>query len=149
MVSMEIYFSLIGLLFSILYSGSEIALISANSMQIKVWQKQKMYFSSFAKKIMDEKPTYITVILIGTNLSNVLATSFFTIYLSNIISNNFVVVCIIAGIILLFGEVIPKTIKMIKDNKIETNTIRFKSIFLSTKLLKLKKLAPEIAGIDK
>ena len=107
---MEIYFSLIGLFFSILYSSSEIALISANPMQIKVWQKQKLYFSSFAKKIMDEKPTYITVILIGTNLSNVLATSFFTIYLNNIFSNTIVVVCIIAAVILLFGEVIPKTI---------------------------------------
>jgi len=107
---MEIYFSLIGLFFSILYSSSEIALISANPMQIKVWQKQKMYFSSFAKKILDEKPTYITVILIGTNFSNVLATSFFTIYLSNLISNTIVVVSIIAAVILLFGEVIPKTI---------------------------------------
>ena len=107
---MEIYFSIIGLIFSILYSGSEIALISANPMQIKVWQKQKMYFSSFATKILNEKPTYITVILIGTNLANVLTTSFFTIYLSKIIPNTMVVVCIIAGIILLFGEVIPKTI---------------------------------------
>lgn len=107
---MEIYFSLIGLFFSILYSSSEIALISANPMQIKVWQKQKMYFSSFAKKILDEKPTYITVILIGTNFSNVLATSFFTIYLSNLISNTIIVVSIIAAVILLFGEVIPKTI---------------------------------------
>ena len=107
---MEIYFSVFGLIFSIIYSASEIALISANPMQIKVWQKQKMYFSSFATKIIDKKPTYITVILIGTNLSNVLATSFFTIYLSSIISNTILVVCIIAGIILLFGEVIPKTI---------------------------------------
>ncbi len=107
---MEIYFSIIGLIFSILYSGSEIALISANPMQIKVWQKQKMLFSSFATKILDEKPTYITVILIGTNLANVLATSFFTIYLTTLISNPIGVVCIIAGIILLFGEVIPKTI---------------------------------------
>ncbi|MBC8196445.1 MAG: HlyC/CorC family transporter [Candidatus Marinimicrobia bacterium] len=107
---MEIYFSIIGLIFSILYSGSEIALISANPMQIKVWQKQKMLFSSFATKILDEKPTYITVILIGTNLANVLATSFFTIYLTTIISNPIWVVGIIAGIILLFGEVIPKTI---------------------------------------
>ena len=107
---MEIYFSIIGLIFSILYSGSEIALISANPMQIKVWQKQKIYFSSFATKILNEKPTYITVILIGTNLANVLATSFFTIYLSKIVPNTMLVVCIIAGIILLFGEVIPKTI---------------------------------------
>ena len=92
---MEIYFSIIGLFFSILYSGSEIALISANPMQLKVWQKQKMPFSSIATKIIEEKPTYITVILIGTNLANVLATSFFTIYLSNILSSTIAIVCII------------------------------------------------------
>tara|TARA_A100000164_G_C21896677_1_gene768297 strand:- start:618 stop:1835 length:1218 start_codon:yes stop_codon:yes gene_type:complete len=107
---MEIYFSIIGLFFSILYSGSEIALISANPMQLKVWQKQKIPFSSIATKIIEKKPAYITVILIGTNLANVLATSFFTIYLANILSSTILVISIIAGIILLFGEVIPKTI---------------------------------------
>ena len=114
---MEIFFSIIGLILSILYSGSEIALISANPMQIKVWQKQKMYFSPFATKILNEKPTYITVILIGTNLSNILATSFFTIYLSEIIQNTLIVICIITAIILLFGEVIPKTLSREYANK--------------------------------
>ena len=73
---MEIYFSIIGLIFSILYSSSEIALISANPMQLKVWQKQKIPFAAIATRIIEEKPKYITVILIGTNLANVLATSF-------------------------------------------------------------------------
>lgn len=107
---MEIYFSIIGLIFSILYSSSEIALISANPMQLKVWQKQKIPFAAIATRIIEEKPKYITVILIGTNLANVLATSFFTIYLSNYISSTFLIICIISGIILLFGEVVPKTI---------------------------------------
>ena len=107
---MEIYFSIIGLIFSILYSSSEIALISANPMQLKVWQKQKIPFSAIATRIIEEKPKYITVILIGTNLANVLATSFFTIYLSHYISSTFLIICIISSIILLFGEVVPKTI---------------------------------------
>ena len=107
---MEIFFSIIGLLFSILYSGSEIALITSNALQIKVWRKQKILFSNFALRILDNKPGYITVILIGTNLANVLTTTFATIYLSKHIDSLFIVVSIVAAIILFWGEILPKTI---------------------------------------
>ena len=107
---MEIYFSALGLLFSILYSGSEIALITSNALQIKVWHKQKILFSNFALRVLDDKPTFITVILIGTNLANVLTTSFATVYLSRHIDSLFLIVCLVASIILFFGEILPKTV---------------------------------------
>lgn len=107
---MEIYFSIIGLLFSILYSGSEIALITSNALQIKVWQKQNLVFSKYALKIIDDKPAFITVILIGTNLANVLTTSFATLFLSRHIDSLFIIVCLVASIILFLGEIMPKTL---------------------------------------
>ena len=42
---LEINLAITGLFFSILFSGTEIALISANKLQIDVWIKQKYKFA--------------------------------------------------------------------------------------------------------
>ena len=113
----ELNLAIIGLIFSILFSSSEIALISANKLQIDVWIKQRYVFSKIAKNILDNKASYLNVSLIGTNLANILASSFFTLYFINLIENykiNFIseelIFFPIAFIILIFGEIIPKTI---------------------------------------
>jgi CBS domain containing-hemolysin-like protein len=64
-----------------------------------------------ASSILDRKPEYLSVILIGTNLSNILATSFATVYLlrSNLLPHQLIIIPI-AIIILLFGEILPKSI---------------------------------------
>jgi len=80
-------------------------------LQINVWIKQKYKLSRLAKKILDQKSIFLIVCLIGTNLSNILASSFATAYLidKEIISTQFIFIPI-AAIILLFGEILPKTI---------------------------------------
>ncbi len=100
-----------GLILSIVYSSSEIALLSANALQLDVWEKQKMRLAPWASSILDWKPEYLSVILIGTTLSNILATSFATVYFlrADILPHQLIVVPI-AAIILLFGEILPKTI---------------------------------------
>ena len=113
----ELNLAIIGLIFSILFSSSEIALITANKLQIDVWIKQKYALSKKAAYILDNKSTYINVSLIGTNLANILASSFFTLYFINLINNhNYkyitedLIFFPIAFIILIFGEIIPKTL---------------------------------------
>ena len=105
--------SIIGLFFSIIFSSSEIALLSANPLQINVWNEQKkIVFLKWAEKVLKNKEEFLIIILIGTNISNILATSFATIYLleSNIFSGYEGVIFIpIAVIILFIGEIFPKT----------------------------------------
>ena len=60
-----------GLIFSIIFTSAEIALLCANSLQISVWNKQKNTFSKFAVYILNNKEEFLTVILIGTNLANI------------------------------------------------------------------------------
>ena len=84
----ELNLAIIGLIFSILFSSSEIALISANKLQIDVWIKQRYVYSKNAKNILNNKASYLNVSLIGTNLSNILASSFFTLYFINLIETN-------------------------------------------------------------
>ena len=108
---LDLNLAIAGLILSIIFSGSEIALISANSLQINVWLKQKMRLSKWAASILENKEEYLGIILIGTNFANILTTSFATIYLLrvDVISPQMIVIPI-AIIILLFGEILPKTI---------------------------------------
>jgi len=107
----ELNLTIIGLILSIIFSSLEIALITANKLQIDVWIKQKYKLGSITKKILENKSKYLIVTLIGTTLSNILCSSFFTVYLinNNIISSSLTFIPI-SIIILLFGEIIPKTI---------------------------------------
>ena len=108
---LDLNLALLGLILSIVYSSSEIALLSASALQLDVWEKQKIRLAPWASSTLDWKPEYLTVILIGTTLSNILATSFATVYLlrADILPYQLIVVPI-AAIILLFGEILPKTI---------------------------------------
>ena len=108
---LDLNLALLGLILSIIYSSSEIALLSANALQLDVWEKQEKYLAHLASSILDRKPEYLSVILIGTNLSNILATSFATVYLlrSNLLPHQLIIIPI-AIVILLFGEILPKSI---------------------------------------
>ena len=107
----DLNLAFLGLILSIVYSASEIALLSSNALQIDVWEKQEKRMARWASYILDQKPEYLSVILIGTNLSNILATSFATIYLlrSEWMPNSIIVIPITV-IILFFGEILPKSI---------------------------------------
>ena len=115
--NLTIILAIIGLIFSILFSSSEIALISANKLQIDVWRKQRYTFSKITKNILNNKTDYLTVSLIGTNLANILATTFFTVFFIDLINNGKLIFLSeeliffpIALIILFFGEILPKAI---------------------------------------
>ena len=50
---LELNLGIIGLIFSVLFSASEIALISATKLQIDVWVKQRYRLGRLAKFIID------------------------------------------------------------------------------------------------
>ena len=108
---LELNLTIIGLFLSIIFSSLEIALVSANKLQIDVWIKQNFKLGKLTKKILENKSKFLIVTLIGTTLSNILCSSFCTVYLvnNNIVSSklSFIPISII---ILLFGELLPKTI---------------------------------------
>ena len=108
---LELNLTIIGLFLSIIFSSLEIALVSANKLQIDVWIKQNFKLGILTKRILDNKSKFLIVTLIGTTLSNILCSSFCTVYLvsNNIISSKLTFIPI-SIIILLFGELLPKTI---------------------------------------
>ena len=106
---LELFFSFLGLFFSILFSSLEIALLSSNPFQIDVWSKQGGRLSSLSQKIINEKEVFLFLILLGTNLSNIIATTFATLHLLSADWNSISIVVLISIIILIFGEILPKT----------------------------------------
>ena len=105
----ELFLSLIGLFFSILFSSLEIALISSNSYQVDVWAKQGSKISIFSQKIINRKEIFLFLILLGTNVSNIAATTFATLHFLYVGWSNSFIIIFISLIILIFGEILPKT----------------------------------------
>ena len=106
---LDLLFSFIGIIFSILFSSLEIALLSANSFQIDVWSKQGGKLSRLSSKIIKEKEIYLFLILLGTNVSNIVATTFATLHFLSVGWSNLSIIILISFIILIFGEILPKT----------------------------------------
>ena len=51
---LDLNLALLGIILSIVYSSSEIALLSANSLQLDVWEKQKKLMAPWASLILDK-----------------------------------------------------------------------------------------------
>ena len=67
--------------------------------------------SLLTKNILDQKSIYLIVCLIGTTLTNILTSSFATAWLINLnIIDTKIIFIPIAAVILLFGEILPKSI---------------------------------------
>ena len=105
----ELFLSLVGLFFSILFSSLEIALIASNAYQINVWAKQGSRISIFSQKIINKREIFLFLILLGTNVSNIVATTFATLHFLDVGWNNSSIIIFISLIILIFGEILPKT----------------------------------------
>jgi len=108
-MSIELILAIIGLVLSAFFSGSEIAFVSANPMQIEVWKRQNRRGADETSTMLDNPASFLNITLIGTNIANIMATSFATIILIQYMNKVFVVL-LVALVILTFGEILPKTI---------------------------------------
>ena len=100
--------SFLGVFFSILFSSLEIALISSNSFQIDVWSKQGNRLSKLAQNIIRKKEIFLFLILLGTNVSNIVATTFATLHFLDKGWSNLSILLLVSIVILIFGEILPK-----------------------------------------
>ena len=106
----EIILAIIGLILSFLFAGAEIALLSSNRLQLEVWQRRAVKGSASAMKASQEPEKFLTATLVGNNIANIMTTSFATIMLIRVISSEALILLIISSSVLIFGEIIPKTL---------------------------------------
>jgi len=107
---MEIILAVLGLILSFIFAGAEIALLSSNRLQLEVWQRREVRGSASALKASLDPEKFLTATLIGNNIANIMTTSFATVMLIRIIPSEGVILLIISVSVLIFGEIIPKTL---------------------------------------
>jgi putative hemolysin len=78
---MELTLALAGLVLSFLFAGSETAFISTNKIRFEVWLRQKIAGAHTANKYFKNPDIFLSTTLVGNNLSNIIASSYATIYL--------------------------------------------------------------------
>lgn len=110
---------LFALLFSALFSGSEMAFVSANKLKIELKKNKGSYRSIILSNWYDKPKNFISTMLVGNNASLVVFTTLIAIPLSPLLANwlglnesNLWIVLIQASlitiIVLVFGEFLPK-----------------------------------------
>lgn len=104
---MEIFFSLIGMLLTFFFAGSETAYISTNQIRLEIWVRKKIKSALYAKHYFDNPDLFLSTTLVGNNLANIFTASYATVYLVTFWDET-VTWAVITFVILLFGEIIPK-----------------------------------------
>ncbi len=108
---LELILATIGLILSALFSAAEITFhkLHSNIIQISVWKEQGNLIAKKTENLIKNPEKYITTILLGLNLSNVLMSSFTTVILYRLQIPELYILIIISLIILIFGEILPKS----------------------------------------
>ena len=113
--------SIIGLVFlSAFFSGSETSLTAASKARMHALKKSGNKEASNYEKIFNDKERLICTILLANNLVNILASSIATTILLKFFDTDGIAytTIIMTFMILLFGELLPKTIALSNADKI-------------------------------
>lgn len=94
------------------FSGSEIGLVSLNRIRLKVSAEAKQKKAVIIQKILNDPNRMLCTMLVGTNIAVVSATAIFakSIYHIYGLNSEWITTAVMAPIILIFGEFIPKAV---------------------------------------
>ena len=94
------------------FSSAETAIISVNKIKIRSMVEENVKNAALVAKITDDSRKFISTVLIGNNIVNISASALATAFVSRVFGNVYIGVGagILTLVILVFGEVLPKTI---------------------------------------
>ena len=100
------------LILSCLFSMSESAFLSVNKLRIRFLRRKKVKKAIRVGKLLDKQDELINTILIGNNIVNISISSILTTISLELFGNSGVAVAtfIVTLLLLIFGEITPKTI---------------------------------------
>jgi putative hemolysin len=100
---------IVAVMASAFFSGAETALIAARRIKLEVWARRGVQGAKGALLYLQVPEQFLTTTLVGNNISIVAASSLLAFYLSPLF-NGFVLTAISSLILLVFGEILPKSI---------------------------------------
>jgi len=113
---MRIFLILLSLILSALFSGSETALLTASRLRLKNLIKKKAKAAKRAYNFIRDPEKFIITTLVGNNIMVVLYSSLSAIYLEKFFTES-VIVIISSSVLLIFGEILPKSVFRIRANQ--------------------------------
>jgi CBS domain containing-hemolysin-like protein len=136
------------LIFSAFFSSAETALSLVTKVKLHAMEEEGKKHVKLLNKIMDNYERVITTILIGNNIVNLSASALTTIITLKIWGNPYVSLAtgILTFLVLIFGEIVPKTIARRKSDELALSfapiiniiiIVLFPIVFIIEKLSKL------------
>lgn len=118
---------------SAFFSASETALLSVNKMKIRHLKEEGVRGANTAEKIIDQPKKMLSTILVGNNVVNIAATSISTSLLLNIFGQQGVAMAtaIMTVMILVFGEVTPKTFGANNKERVALGVSKILSVLIT------------------
>lgn len=131
------------ILFSAFFSGSETGLMMLNRYRLRHLARGRHRGAQLAQKLLERPDRLIGLILLGNNFVNVLATSLTTLIALRLYGDTGVAVgaFLLTIVILIFGEVTPKTMAALHPER-----IAFASAYIYVPMLKV--FYPLVWGIN-
>jgi len=120
-ILLKIITLIILLIFSGLFSGAETALSSLNIITVKKLKKKGVKEANTLEKLLSKPSKTLSTILIGNNIVNIAATAIATELTLSLFSGKqvtFIVTMIMTILILIFGEITPKTYSAYNSEKV-------------------------------
>lgn len=120
MIETQIIILIVLLIFSGIFSGIETALMSISKIKVKSLLKQKKKGAETLYRIKQNPHKLIITLLIGNNVVNISSASLATVIFTDIFGSNGIGIAtgIMTFLILIFGEIVPKTIATQNAEKI-------------------------------
>lgn len=146
---------LLCLVLSAFYSGSETALVSVNKIQLNELVESDDSKARIVHKLVESPSKMLALTLVGTNLANVLISQFGDQLTGSLlqVSDNiqFIISTVYVTILLLiFGEILPKTIFRVQANKLALRyayPLRISEYILAPLIYFVQTLTKGIVGI--
>lgn len=113
----EFWVILFSVVLSAFYSGSESAYYSANRLKLSIFKREKRRGAKLALGYAKSPSRFLSTILVGNNIANVLFGSYVAVVLNDVYSEA-TVVFISTSFILVFAEILPKSISRVRAEKV-------------------------------
>lgn len=108
------------ILLSAFFSSAETALITVNKMRVRMLLDEGNRKAIVLNKVIENSGKMLSAILIGNNVVNISASSIATVFVQKQFGNIYVSVGtgVLTLVILIFGEIVPKTVATVNSEKI-------------------------------
>lgn len=118
--AIQLVFLVILLMLSAFFSSAETALTCVNKVKMKTLAEEGSKNAGRVLRILESPGKMLSTILIGNNLVNITTTSMATALTIKLFGSVFVglVTCLLTILVLLFGEIVPKTAANINPEKL-------------------------------